>query len=84
MDGKNKMIGNNDVVLWYVAGITHIVRPEEWPVMSVHRMGFSLMPFGFFSGNPTLGVSNPDFLKEKFPKVEKLQPNSTDPELEHQ
>ena len=81
---KNKMIGNNDVVLWYVAGITHIVRPEEWPVMSVHRMGFSLMPFGFFSGNPTLGVSNPDFLKEKFPKVEKLQPNSTDPDLEHQ
>jgi primary-amine oxidase len=81
---KNRMIGNNDVVLWYVAGITHIVRPEEWPIMSVHRMGFSLMPFGFFSGNPTLGISNPDFIKQQFKKVEKLQPDSSDPELEHQ
>jgi primary-amine oxidase len=81
---KNRMIGNNDVVLWYVAGITHIVRPEEWPIMSVHRMGFSLMPFGFFSRNPTLGISNPDFIKQQFKKVEKLQPDSLDPELEHQ
>ncbi|MES1216951.1 MAG: tyramine oxidase [Bacteroidota bacterium] len=81
---KNRMIGNNDVVLWYIAGITHIVRPEEWPVMSVHKMGFSLMPFGFFSGNPTLGISNPDFIKQKFPKIEKLQTDSSDPELEHQ
>ena len=80
----NRMIANNDVVLWYVAGITHVVRPEEWPVMSVHKMGFSLMPFGFFSGNPTLGTSNPDFIKKQFPKIEKLQPDSTDPELEHQ
>lgn len=81
---KNRLIGNNDVVLWYVAGITHIVRPEEWPIMSVHRMGFSLMPFGFFSANPTLGISNPDFIKQQFPKVEKHQPNSPDPELDHQ
>ena len=81
---KNRMIGNNDVVVWYVAGITHIVRPEEWPIMSVHRMGFTLMPFGFFASNPTLGVSNPDFIKQQFPKVEKLQPESADPLLEHQ
>jgi len=81
---KNRTIANNDVVLWYVAGITHIVRPEEWPIMSVHKMGFSLMPFGFFSGNPTMGISNPDFIKQQFPKVEQFQPNSPDPELEHQ
>jgi len=46
-------------------------------------MGFSLMPFGFFSGNPTLGISNPDFIKQQFKKVERLQPDSADPELEH-
>ena len=51
---KNRAIGNNDVVCWYVAGITHIVRPEEWPVMPCHHLGFSLMPFGFFAENPTL------------------------------
>lgn len=61
---RNRPIGNNDLVLWYVAGITHIVRPEEWPVMPAHHMGFSLMPFGFFSENPTMGQANPDFLKD--------------------
>jgi primary-amine oxidase len=61
---KNRSIGNNDIVLWYVAGITHIVRPEEWPVMPAHHMGFSLMPFGFFSENPTMGQANPDFQKD--------------------
>ena len=61
---RNRPIADNDVVLWYVAGITHIVRPEEWPVMPAHHMGFSLMPFGFFAGNPTMGQANPDFLKD--------------------
>jgi primary-amine oxidase len=64
---RNRPIGNNDIVVWYVAGITHIVRPEEWPVMPAHHMGFSLMPFGFFSENPTMGQANPDFLKELHP-----------------
>ncbi|MDB5024554.1 MAG: hypothetical protein JWP78_2309 [Mucilaginibacter sp.] len=81
---QNRAIDNNDVVLWYVAGITHIVRPEEWPVMSVHHMGFSLMPFGFFSSNPTIGNSNPDFIKKQFKEVSTKQPNSSDPEIEHQ
>jgi primary-amine oxidase len=61
---RNRPIGNNDIVVWYVAGITHIVRPEEWPVMPSHHMGFSLMPFGFFAENPTMGQANPDFLKD--------------------
>jgi primary-amine oxidase len=81
---QNRAIDNNDVVLWYVAGITHIVRPEEWPVMSVHHMGFSLMPFGFFSTNPTIGISNPDFIKKQFKEVIKKQSNSSDPEIEHE
>jgi primary-amine oxidase len=61
---RNRAIGDNDIVVWYVAGITHIVRPEEWPVMPAHHMGFSLMPFGFFSENPTMGQANPEFLKD--------------------
>jgi primary-amine oxidase len=64
---KNRAIGDNDVVCWYVAGITHIVRPEEWPVMPCHHLGFSLMPFGFFSENPTLGQANPEFIKNLQP-----------------
>ncbi|TWI97695.1 primary-amine oxidase [Mucilaginibacter frigoritolerans] len=73
---KNRTIDNNDIVIWYVAGITHIVRPEEWPVMPVHHMGFSLMPFGFFSTNPTFNNSNPDFIKKQFKGVVKKQPDS--------
>jgi primary-amine oxidase len=45
-----------DLVLWYVAGAHHIVRPEDWPVMPVSRVGFHLKPFGFFDGNPMIGL----------------------------
>jgi primary-amine oxidase len=49
-------IVNNDVVVWYTFGITHIPRPEDWPVMPVHRAGFKLMPSGFFTRNPAIDV----------------------------
>jgi len=78
---KNRAINNNDIVVWYVAGITHIVRPEEWPVMPVHHMGFSLMPFGFFSSNPTMGITNPNFIKQQFKPVIQKQPGS---DIDHQ
>ena len=49
-------IENQDLVLWYTLGVTHIPRPEEWPVMTCHRAGFKLMPSGFFTRNPALDV----------------------------
>ena len=52
----NRSIENQDIVLWYTMGVTHIPRPEEWPVMTVHRAGFKLMPSGFFARNPALDV----------------------------
>jgi primary-amine oxidase len=45
-----------DVVLWYTVGAHHVVRPEDWPVMTVAKVGFHLKPFGFFDGNPMLDV----------------------------
>jgi primary-amine oxidase len=47
---------NEDVVVWYTLGVTHIPRPEEWPVMPVTHVGFKLVPGGFFSRNPALDV----------------------------
>ena len=38
-----------DVVVWYTLGITHIPRPEEWPVMPVTHVGFKMIPGGFFT-----------------------------------
>ena len=48
---------DTDVVLWYVFGIHHITRPEEWPVMSVDTVSFWLKPSGFFDQNPALDVA---------------------------
>jgi primary-amine oxidase len=52
----NRSIENTDVVLWYVFGIHHITRPEEWPIMSVDTVSFWLKPVGFFDRNPALDV----------------------------
>ncbi len=52
----NRRIENTDVVLWYVFGIHHITRPEDWPIMPVDTVSFWLKPFGFFDRNPALDV----------------------------
>ena len=55
----NRPIENTDVVLWYVFGIHHITRPEDWPIMPVDTVSFKLLPFGFFDRNPALDVIDP-------------------------
>jgi primary-amine oxidase len=45
-----------DLVVWYTMIVTHVPRPEEWPVMPVSRHGFRLLPAGFFAANPALDV----------------------------
>ena len=45
---------DTDVVLWYVFGIHHITRVEDWPIMPVDTISFWLKPFGFFDANPSL------------------------------
>ncbi|MFL6213284.1 MAG: primary-amine oxidase [Blastocatellia bacterium] len=55
----NRSIDNRDLVIWYTLGVTHIPRPEEWPVMTCHRAGFKLIPAGFFTRNPALDVPKP-------------------------
>jgi primary-amine oxidase len=52
----DRPIANTDVVLWYVFGIHHITRPEDWPVMPADIVSFWLKPFGFFDRNPALDV----------------------------
>jgi len=47
---------NRDVVMWYTLGVTHVPRPEEWPVMPVTHVGFKLIPGSFFDRNPALDV----------------------------
>jgi primary-amine oxidase len=53
----DRPLTETDVVLWYTFGVTHFVRPEDWPVMPVEYTGFVLSPFGFFDRNPALDVA---------------------------
>jgi primary-amine oxidase len=56
---ENRSLVETDVVLWYTFGVTHFVRPEDWPVMPVEYTGFLLAPVGFFDRNPALDVAPP-------------------------
>jgi primary-amine oxidase len=52
----NRSLEDTDIVCWYSFGVTHFVRPEDWPVMPVEYTGFLLSPVGFFDRNPALDV----------------------------
>jgi primary-amine oxidase len=51
---KDQSIIDQDVVLWYTFAVTHLPRPEDWPVMTPYTAGFRLVPVGFWGGNPTV------------------------------
>lgn len=52
----DRPIQNTDVVLWYTVGFHHVVRTEDWPVLSTNRHSFELRPFDFFPRNPALDI----------------------------
>ena len=52
----DRPIVDTDIVVWHTFGVTHIPRPEDWPVMPVEYAGFHFVPFGFFDRNPSLDV----------------------------
>ena len=54
---KDRPISDTDVVVWHTIGVSHIARPEDWPIMPVATTGFSLLPVGFFDRNPSLDVA---------------------------
>lgn len=55
----DRPITDTDVVVWYTFGSHHAARLEDWPVMPVQYIGFSLQPNGFFDRNPALDVPRP-------------------------
>jgi Cu2+-containing amine oxidase len=48
---------DTDIVLWHTVGATHFCRPEDFPVMPVEYVGFTLKPFGFFDRNPAIDLA---------------------------
>ena len=53
----DRSIEDTDVVLWYVGGIHHVPRVEDWPIMPSDTVAFWLKPFGFFDRNPSMDVA---------------------------
>jgi primary-amine oxidase len=56
---RDRSLDGEDLVVWHTFGMTHVPRPEDWPVMPVDVSGFVLKPVGFFDRNPTLDVREP-------------------------
>ncbi|HUY22856.1 MAG TPA: primary-amine oxidase [Acidimicrobiales bacterium] len=56
---QDRPVTERDIVVWYSFGVTHVPRPEDWPVMPVEYAGFHLVPVGFFDRNPALDVPPP-------------------------
>ena len=52
----NESILNEDIVIWHTLGLTHVARPEDFPVMPSAHASFRLIPKGFFPANPALSV----------------------------
>lgn len=53
---QDRSLEDTNVVLWHVFGVTHLPRPEEWPIMPAEHCGFKLTPFGFFDHSPAMDV----------------------------
>ncbi len=53
--GGEASIRDRDIVVWYSLGETHVVRPEDYPLMSNMKLSVRFVPDGFFAKNPGLG-----------------------------
>ena len=52
----DRPVEKTDVVLWYVMGHNHLPSLEDWPVMPVASIGFTLKPTGFFDQSPAMDL----------------------------
>jgi primary-amine oxidase len=55
----NRSIAQTDLVAWFVLGLHHVVRAEDWPVMPTAWHSFEIRPFDFFSRNPAVDLRPP-------------------------
>jgi primary-amine oxidase len=53
---QNRSIENEDIVVWHSFGVSHVCRPEDFPIMPVEYAGFMLKPNNFFAANPAMDL----------------------------
>jgi hypothetical protein len=54
---RDENVRNADIICWPCFGVTHISRPEDWPIMPVEILRVHLKPSGFFDVSPPLCVA---------------------------
>jgi primary-amine oxidase len=52
----DRSLVDRSLVVWHIFGLTHMPRPEDWPVMPVETCGFALKPCGFFASSPVMDL----------------------------
>jgi primary-amine oxidase len=52
----DRPVADTDIVVWYVMGHNHLPSLEDWPVMPVASIGFTLKPSGFFDHSPAMDL----------------------------
>jgi primary-amine oxidase len=53
---QNRLIENEDIVVWHCFGHSHVCKPEDFPIMPVEYAGFTLKPNNFFAANPAMDL----------------------------
>ncbi|KAJ9114677.1 hypothetical protein QFC22_005553 [Naganishia vaughanmartiniae] len=53
---RDENVRNTDIVTYLTVGVTHIPRPEDYPVMPQETCMVLFKPVGFFARNPALDV----------------------------
>lgn len=53
---NDQSIVDCDLVTWHTIGLTHVPRPEDWPIMPVEKARLNLIPTGFFDQNPVMDL----------------------------
>jgi primary-amine oxidase len=55
---NEQSVFDQDIVIWYSLGETHVPRPEDYPLMPTVKLSVLFRPEGFFSHDPSLGLAH--------------------------
>jgi len=53
----DRSIDNQDVVVWYSMGFTHVTRAEDFPIMPGETLAVDFKPHNFFEKSAALGYA---------------------------
>lgn len=56
----DQSIYDEDVVVWYSMGFTHVTRPEDFPIMPAETLAVDFKPHAFFEKSPALPYARLD------------------------